>query len=136
MKLDLSNSFDCNKANSYLTKLIDKKAKIELKEFRPSRSLTQNKYIHVCFGILADATGYTIEEMKIVTKREFQSFMIYEKNGVKFLRSTADLDSLEMTMFIDWLREFANDQLGAYIPTPEEYMMSEFELLKNLERVK
>jgi len=136
MKLDLSQSFDLNKGALYFEKLKDKQAKIELKEFRQSRSIPQNSYLHVCFTILANETGYTIEEIKSITKREFGSFMVYEKNGHKFLRSTAHLDTLEMTEFIDWLRQFASDQLGCYIPTSEEYLVSQFEINKQLEHVR
>jgi hypothetical protein len=136
MKLDLSKSFDLNKATLYFEKLKEKNAKIELKEFRQSRSLSQNSYLHVCFTILSDATGYTIEEIKTITKREYGSFMVYEVKGNKFLRSTSTLNTLEMTSFIEWLRHFANDQLGAYIPTSEEYLQSEFEISKQLEHIK
>ena len=135
MKLDLSKSFDVNKANSYFEKLIEKKARIELKEFRAKRSLSQNAYLHVCFGFIAKNSGYTIEESKVITKREFGSFMIYEKEKFKFLRSTADLDKLEMTSFIEFLRMFANDNLGVYIPTPEEFIENEFDILKQLQNV-
>lgn len=136
MKLDLSNSFDLNKAETYFEKLKKKKAKIELKEFHAKRSLDQNSYLHVCFTILANETGYTIAEIKTITKREHGAFMVYEKEGQKFLRSTAYLDKLEMTMFIDWLRQFANDQLGAYIPSPSEWIQNQFEISKQLQHVK
>lgn len=62
--------------------------------------------------------------------------MIYEKEKTKFLRSTADLDSKEMTEFIDWIRTFSSEQFGAYIPTPDEFLQNEFEIKKQLEHVK
>ena len=91
MKLNLSNSIDRNKAETYLKKLVEKGAKIELKEFKPKRSLSQNNYFHVCCAILSDFSGYTIDEMKIIIKDQLE-FMNYTKNGHKFYRSTADRD--------------------------------------------
>lgn len=136
MKLDLSIEYQKSRFIAYVQKLLDKEAKVELKEYRPQRSLSQNAYLHVCFGLIAQETGFTIEEAKTVLKREFGSFLVYEKKGTKFLRSTADLDTKEMTNFIDWLRSFAMDQLGVYLPTPEEHISCAFELEKQLENVK
>jgi len=41
-----------------------------------------------------------------------------------------------MTSFIEFLRMFANDNLGVYIPTPEEFIENEFDILKQLQNVK
>lgn len=141
MKLNLAKDFDRQKAETYFKKLIEKKAKIELKEFRPKRSIDQNSYIHVCFTMIANETGHTIQETKVDVKREHiklvdNSFMLYEKDGNKYLRSTADLDKLEMTNFVDWLRVWAYETLGCYIPTPEQYRLEQFEVQKQLEHVK
>jgi hypothetical protein len=141
MKLNLAKEFDRDKAEAYFKKLFEKKAKIELKEFRPKRTIDQNSYIHVCFTIIANATGSTIQECKVDVKREHiklvhNSFMVYEKNGKKYLRSTADLDTIEMTNFVDWLREWAYETLGCHIPTPEQYRLEQFEIQKQLEHVK
>lgn len=134
MKLDLSKSFDRNKAEVYLKKLTEKGAKAEIKEFIQKRNLSQNSYLHVCFASIAKETEYRIDEAKIVLKREYG--LVYEKNGQKFLRSTATLDKLEISDFIDWLREFSLTQLGTYIPTSEEYIQHQFEIEKDLEQVK
>jgi hypothetical protein len=136
MKLNLSKSYDRGRATTYLEKLIKKGAKIELKEFRAKRSLDQNAYLHVCFAMIADETGYTIEEAKVLFKRAFGSFMVYEKDNNKFLRSTADMDKHEMTIFIDWLRQTAMDQLGLYILTPREYYENQFEIEQQIQYVK
>ena len=131
MKLDLSKDFDRNKAQAYFKKLCDKKAKIELKEFYAKRTLDQNAYFHVCVSMFADFSGYTNEEMKTMLKREFGDFMIYDKNGHKFLRSSAELDKMEMIEFVDWIRRLAAEQ-GCYIPTSEEYIQHQFDIEKQL----
>ena len=103
MKLDLSKDFDQNKAKAYFQKLLSKGSKIELTEFKPQRSLQQNKYFHVCIAFFCIHSGYTMEEGKVTLKRTFGSFMIYEKLGRKFLRSSYELNSNEMSIFIDGL---------------------------------
>jgi hypothetical protein len=52
-------------------------------------------------------------------------FLSYEKtlpNGttVKFVRSTTDLDTLEMTAFIEQIRTFMLEQFSCLIPDPEQ----------------
>jgi len=128
MLLNLQKDFDKQRATTYIGKLMDNNAKIELKEIKPKRSLSQNSYLHVCFSLVALEIGYSLQEVKTVLKRQYGEGMIYEKNGEKFLKSTSDLDSLEMTHFIDWLRSFSLDQFGCYIPTSEEYKLNQFEL--------
>ena len=91
MKLNLSNKIELQKAENYFNKLKEKGARVELKEFRPSRSNQQNNYWHLCCAILSDYSGYTIDEMKIILKDQLE-FMNYEKNGHKFYKSSADRD--------------------------------------------
>ncbi len=135
MKLDLSKSIDTMKAESYFNKLKEKQAKIELKEFKAKRSLPQNSYLHMAFGMMAAETGYTIEEIKTITKRACH-FMVYEKEKNMFLRSSANLDKAEFADFIEHVRFFSLENLGLYIPTPQEFIQNQFELLKSIEYVK
>ena len=97
---------------------------VEVKMIKPARTINQNKYLHVCIGLIAKETGYTMQEAKIVMKREHG--LEYEKNGKRFLRSTRELDTGEMTKFIDWMRNMAGEVLGIYIPTSEEYLIDPF----------
>lgn len=141
MKFDLSKDIDRKKATTRLDALIKKGAKAEIKEHRGVRSVNQNSYLHVCIGMVALETGYTIEEAKTELKREFSKtergrFSLYEKNGKKFLMSTALYDSKQMTNFIEFIRDLASEQLGCYIPTSEEYLTLQFEIDKELEKLK
>jgi hypothetical protein len=135
MKLDLSIQYDKSKAQHYFNQLLEKGAKIELKELKPKRTIQQNKYLHVCITIFANETGYTIEEAKTLLKRTFGRFMLYEKKGDKYLRSTADLDTREESEFIDFIRTFASQEAGIYIPTSEEYLRDQFAIDKSIESV-
>jgi len=45
---------------------------------------------------------------------------------------TVNIDSKELTEFIDWIRDKAG-MSGFYIPTPEEYLINRFNIDKQLE---
>ena len=136
MKLDLSKDFDLGKFKAYSEKLIKTNAKIELKKIQNKRSIDQNSYLHLCISFFCNESGYTLEEGKTVLKREFGGFMIYEKDGNKFLRSSADLDTLEMTEFIEWIRNIAcYENLGVYVPTPQEYIENQFIIDQQLQKL-
>lgn len=130
MKYDLSLPLDKNKARLAFEKHLKKGNKIELKKINPTRSISQNNYLHVCISLAAIHFGYSLEEMKIVFKRE--SNMYYEKFGQKFLLSTADLKVDEMTGFIDYIRTKCG-QDGCYIPTSEEYLSNKFSIDREIE---
>ena len=134
MKLDLNKPFDLNKFKAYQDKLILKKAKIELKELRDKRTLRQNSYLHILFSLYAIEFGYTLAEAKTFLKRK-SDLLTYEKSGDKFLRSTADLNTKELTTFIDWIRTFAGVN-GCYLPTSEEYIQQSFEIDKDIDKHK
>jgi hypothetical protein len=137
MKLDLSIDFDKKKFSAYCEKLITSGAKCELKVLRAKRSISQNSYFHVVVSFFANETGYTISESKTLLKREFGSFMVYEKDGKRFLLSTTELDSLQMAEFIQWIRQVAcYENLGIYCPSSEEYIANQFEIDKELNNVK
>lgn len=134
MKLDLKKQFDLNKAITRFKLLCDKKAKIELTEVRSKRTVRQNSYLHVCISLFAIEVGNNLDEMKTDLKRECE-FMRYEKNGNSYLKRTRDMDTKELTEFIEWIRTFAGKQ-GLYIPSSEEYIMNRFEIDREIEQHK
>lgn len=133
MLLDLSNSYDVSKAHAYLAKLVENGEKCEIKKVVKQRTVRQNAYLHVCLGFFCSETGYTIEEAKELFSFQLPELLRYEKNGMNFRRSTADLDTKEMNILIDKIREMALEQLGLYIPTSEEYLINRFQIDKELE---
>ncbi len=130
MKLDLSNQIDQKRAESYLAKLIEKQARIEIKKFYAKRTLSQNAYFHVACTILSDYSGYTVDEMKIIIKDQLE-FMTYTKHGHKFYVSSADLDKIKFMALVDYTRDFG-DQNGCYIMTPEDWLENQFIIEKEL----
>lgn len=129
MKLDLSKQIDIQRAKTYLDKLIKDGSKVELKKYVKKRTLSQNNYLHTCLTIFSQETGYTLSESKELFAQSL-SYMFYEKNGHTFRRSTADLNTHEMTELIELIRETCNTQLGCYIPTSTEYLVDKFAIEK------
>ena len=130
MLLDLSITEDYKKAQLYFDAMIKSKFKIELRRILPKRSLDLNSYLHVCISLFAIEYGYTLEESKTLLKRKC-SFMVYKKNGLKFLKKTSKLDNLECSKFVEFVRNYAGLQ-GLYIPTSEEYLSNNFNIDKQI----
>lgn len=131
MIYDLSKNIDVLKAKAKFEKLVSDQKPIELKPIRQKRSIKQNAFLHVCISLFAIDTGYTAQEAKTVLKRE--KGLYYEKNGEKFIKATREMDSKELTEFIDWIRHFASLQ-GIYIPTPEEYLLNQIAIDKSIKQ--
>ena len=91
MTFDLSNNYDVNKAQIKFAALIASGKKIELKEIKQKRSLSQNKYFHVVVTLYAIAYGSTLEEAKTDLKRDYG--LIYEKKGCLLYTSPSPRDS-------------------------------------------
>tara|TARA_R110000823_G_scaffold134388_1_gene263171 strand:+ start:172 stop:585 length:414 start_codon:yes stop_codon:yes gene_type:complete len=130
MYLDLSNTADVKKSEVYLLKLIEGKSKIELKKMQTTRTIKLNSYLHVCITLYAIHFGSTLEEAKTDLKR-LCSFMVYEKNGSKYLKETKKLNNDDCSKFVEWIRNFSA-QNGCYIPDAEEYKTNKYTIDKEI----
>lgn len=129
--------FDCEKkedVKSLLTRvqyLIDKKKKVEINEKKEKRTLNQNNYLHLILTWFAIQYG---EPVNYVKKEYFKElcnadiFIIPKedkfKGRTKLLRSSADLNTSEMTIAIDRFRTWSSKEAGIYLPeaNEEEFM--------------
>lgn len=130
MLYNLSNPVDVKQAEARFKSLIKNSKEIELKEVRQKRSLKINAYLHICITLYAIEFGYTLYEAKTYLKRQC-GFMVYEKEGVKYLRQTSKLNNDECSKFVEWIRNFASEQ-GCYIPDAEEYKLNQFGIDKEI----
>ena len=97
-----------------------------VKKVKNIRSREQNRYYHgVILYMLSEYTGYTHDEMHEICKRlfllseyEFDSFLY--KDVIKIPRSTTSLSTTEMNQYWDSIRHWAQEDLGLYIPNPDE----------------
>ena len=117
MILDLHKDTDRKRAEVYFDKLMEQRAKMELKKIPQRRSLSQNAYLHVLFALWGGEYGYSIDEAKIVIKRLLN--YVYEKNGNTFLVHTSEMNSEELTVFIDKFRNLSALE-GFYLPSADE----------------
>lgn len=116
MKYKTADRDQCLEAFEYLTKLVGQEAVVEVKKINPNRSLNQNSYYHLLLGIFGLEFGWSIEEAKVLHKREVSpQIFVYEKNGVKFLRSSASLDTKQMSDAIEQFKKYAAEG-GLYLP--------------------
>lgn len=117
MKYNLADPKEAEAAFAYLTELVGKDAIAEVIKVSPKRSLNQNNYLHLLLGLYAMETGHRLDEAKTIYKRDVNpDIYVYEKNGSKFLHSSADLDTAAMTKSIDHFREWAGER-GIELPT-------------------
>lgn len=127
MILFLDNNADRAKFKTYCEHLLEKKAYVEVKEKKPQRSLSQNKYLHVCLAYFASEFGYDLETVKqdIFKKIVNEDIFKRERNNrhgtkVIYLRSTAELNTEELTTALERFRNYSATQAGLYIPEPNE----------------
>ena len=143
MIYDTSNPLD--KANFLLRakKLAESGKVIELTEKKPRRSLPQNKYLHVLLAYFGTQTGNTLEWVKqqYYKKLVNPDLFIREKEDkylgkIKVLRSSADLDTAEMSLSIERFRNWAAQEAGIYIASADEAILiqqMEIEIERNKE---
>lgn len=143
MMFDTSNPLD--KANFLLRakKLAESGKIVELTEKKPRRSLPQNKYLHVILAYFGTQTGNTLEWVKqqYFKKLVNPDLFIREKEDkylgkIKVLRSSADLDTAEMSLSIDRFRNWSAQEAGVYIPAADEAILiqqMEIEIERNKE---
>ena len=123
MILDASKEFDIERAKTRLEKLIENKSKFELTEKKPVRSVSQNAYLHLIIGWFAIEYGETIDYVK---RMIFKKLFIFERENTKTgekrkeLKSSAILDSREMTNAIDRFRDYSSKEFGVYLPEAGE----------------
>ena len=130
MIYNTSNPLD--KANFLLRakKLAERGVIVDLTEKKPRRSLPQNKYLHVILAYFGAQTGNTLEWVKQQYYKKLVNLDLFirEKEDkylgrIKVLRSSADLDTAEMSLSIERFRNWAAQEAGIYIPSADEAIL-------------
>lgn len=116
--------FDHNEISKAQTKIFEfcqgKKGHftLEVVKSKNIRSLNQNRYYWgVIVKMIADETGYMMDEVHQILKGEF---LRYERDGKTFTRSSSALNTLEFEQYGEKCRLFAAENLGLTIPLPHE----------------
>lgn len=108
--------------------LIEKGKVFELKEKRAKRSISQNSYMHLIFAWFASEYGELPSYVKqvlfkqIVNPHIFKTTYVNEKTGEERedWRSTADMNTKELTTAIENFRNYSIKEAGIYLPEPDD----------------
>ena len=127
MIYDLKNPYDIGKFKDRVVELINQRAVVDLTKKNPNRSLSQNAYLHLILGFFAVEYGCSLDEVKLdffkrkCNKETFER-RVTNKQGIEIttLRSSADLDTMEMTTAIERFRNWSVSVAGIYLPSPNE----------------
>ena len=128
MIFDSKNEIDILKAKQRFEYLIEKGKVFELTEKRQKRSISQNSYLHLILSYFAHQYGETPDYVKryffknVCNKELFLTEYVNTKTGEirKDWRSSADLDTKEMTTAIDNFIMYANKEAGIFLPSPND----------------
>lgn len=109
----------------YLERAKEGTYKVCLHRYR--RNISQNSYLHLIFSFLEMHwnTGHTQEELKELMKCKFLK-MYSEKLKTTYIRPTRELDSKEMSEFIEKIRAWSLEFLHLEIPSPEDHRMIQY----------
>jgi hypothetical protein len=116
LKYNLADNREAAKALALLIDLTRAGQLVELKKVSPTRSLNQNKYLHVLLGAWGAHFGYTLDEAKVIYKGLNHDLYHYNKNGHRFIRSSAVISKEDMTKSIDRFRNWSSEH-GYPLPT-------------------
>ena len=130
MLYNLTNEYDIPKFKAYVNKLYEERAVVEIKRKNPSRTPAQNNYLHLLLGYFGCEYGCSLAEAKIdfykrICNKDLYERMAVNKHGkeVKFLRSSRELTTAEMTLSIDRFRNWSSSVAGIYLPAANEHQM-------------
>ena len=142
MIYDLKNPLQCENFKTRVNKLYKDQKVVELTEKKPVRTIQQNKYLHVIIGYFASQCGYTLDYVKqnyfkILCNKDIFVRETDDKylGNVTIVRSSASLDTSEMTTSIERFRNWASVEAGIYLPEPHEEEMLTY-AMQELERYK
>lgn len=140
MLYDLSNPLQNESFGVKAEALRKKGCIVELTEKKPQRTANQNRYLHSILAYFGLEVGETAEYVKryyfkLLCNKD--TFVVEKEDKfhgkIQVLRSSADLDTAEMTVCIERFRNWASGE-GVYIPNPEEHLLvqqMEIEISRN-----
>lgn len=140
MLYDLNNPLQRESFKVKSEALVKKGGIVELTEKKQRRTNQQNAYLHTILSYFAGEIGETMEYVKrhyfkVLCNKDLFVLDVEDKylGKIKVLRSSADLDTGEMTTAIERFRNWAATE-GVYIPSPDEQnlvQLMEIEVSRN-----
>lgn len=105
----------------YFQLLAGERVEIIVRKERTQRSLAQNNFIHLAASLLADHTGYTLAEMKLLLMGACWGWHTVGVHELPVKPHTSDMSVTEAKQFIDWLIPWAAEHFPEVdVPLPEK----------------
>lgn len=130
MLYNLDNPYDVPKFEADAKRLLEERALVEMKRKNPRRTLSQNSYLHVLTAYFAAEYGCSADEAKVDYYKRTCNRDLFERHRtnrrggeVRYLRSSSELDTAEMTLSIDRFRTWSASVAGIYLPSPEDHQL-------------
>lgn len=128
MKYDLKNEQERKDAQDYLSKLLEQKVIVDITRKFTRRTYSQNNYLHLLLSYCALEFGETLEYFKHfvwkqhINKDIFLTQYVNPKTGEvrDDWKSSADLDTKQMTVAIERLLDFAPREMGIQLPSAND----------------
>ena len=115
-----------NAMSSWLEEHITDKNKLRvtIEPYRKKRSLDQNSFLHgVPLRLIAEHTGHEVEDLKTYLLGECFGWVEVEVFGAqrrKPLYRSSELDTVQFGTFLDYIEQWAAQELDMIIPRPNE----------------
>lgn len=107
----------------YLLTLEDKRIELVIKKEEIARTNQQSKYLFgVVYQLISEETGYSKEEVHELMKSIYlKDHKIINDKRYTVIRSTHDLNTQEMTEYIENVKRFASTELQLFIPEANKF---------------
>ena len=117
------NIFRKDKFMEYISQLPEK-IEIVVRAKTNSRSANQNKYYWgVVIELIAQHTGHTKDEIHEILKARSdvcRDCLVLNNKTYGIIKSTTSLDTKQMEIFLAECRQWASQELGVFVPLPNE----------------
>ena len=127
MIFNLDNGYEAERFKAKAEELLRRGCAVELRRIHQQRTMAQNRYLHLILGYFASEFGLSLDEVKVdyfkrtVNADIFKAKRVNRKGReVGYLRSTAELDTGEMTTAIERFRNWSASVAGLYLPSANE----------------
>ena len=103
---------------NYLVSLDEKRIELVIKKEEIARTNQQSKYLFgVVYQLISEHTGYSKEDVHELMKSIFlKDHKTVNNKRYTVIRSTHDLNTVEMTEYIENCKRFAATELSLFIP--------------------
>lgn len=126
---DLSNPLQYESFRTRAEYLAKRGGVVELTEKKPRRTNKQNAYLHTILAYFGSEVGETMEYVKLNYFKLYCNRELFVREvddarigKTRIIRSSAELDTSEMTTAIERFRNWAASE-GIYIPSADEERM-------------